>query len=43
VFALLVFAGALATRALIGSGRAGRLRPVPSPENGKAPREGVVR
>jgi len=43
VFAVLVFASALATRALIGRGRAGRLRPVPSQESGGVPREGAVR
>jgi hypothetical protein len=42
-FAVLVLAGALATRALIGGGRAGRLSRVPGPDRGKAPREGLVR
>src|SRR5579862_4158135 len=42
-FAVLMFAGALATRARIGRGRAGRLRPAPSTESGGAPRESVVR
>jgi len=43
LFAVLVLAGALATRALIGSGRAGRLSPVPSTDSGGAPQESVVR
>ena len=43
LFAVLVLAGALATRALIGSGRAGRLSPVPSTESGGAPQESAVR
>jgi len=42
-FAVLALAGALATRALIGSGRAGRLSPVPSTERGGTPQESVVR
>jgi hypothetical protein len=42
-FAVLALAGALATRALIGSGRAGRLSPVPSTESGGTPEESVVR
>ena len=42
-FAGLALAGALATRALIGGGRAGRPSPVPSTESGGAPRESVVR
>jgi len=43
LFAVLVLAGALATRALIGSGRAGRPSPVPSTESGGAPQQSVVR
>jgi hypothetical protein len=42
-FAVLALAGALATRALIGSGRAGRLSPVPSTERGGTPEGSVVR
>ena len=42
-FAVLVLTGALATRALIGSGRVGRLSRVPGTERGAAPRETVVR
>jgi hypothetical protein len=42
-FAVLALAGWLATRALIGSGRAGRLPRAPAPESGGAPRESVVR
>jgi hypothetical protein len=43
LFAVLALASALATWALIGSGRAGRRSPVPSTESGGAPRESVVR
>jgi hypothetical protein len=42
-FAVLALAGALATRALIGSGRPGRRSPVSSTESGGAPQESVVR
>jgi hypothetical protein len=42
-FAVLALAGWLATRALIGSGRAGRLSRVPGTESGAAPRESAVR
>jgi len=42
-FAVLALAGALATRALIGSGRAGRLLPVPGTERGGRPQKSVVR
>jgi len=42
-FAVLALAGWLATRALIGSGRAGRLSRGAGTERGAAPRESVVR
>jgi len=42
-YAVLALAGWLATRTLIGSGRAGRLSRGPGTERGAAPREGVVR
>jgi hypothetical protein len=42
-FVVLMLAGWLATRALIGSGRVGRLSRVPGTERGAAPRETVVR
>jgi hypothetical protein len=42
-FAVLVLAGWLATRALIGGERAGRLSRVPGTNSGGAPRESVVR
>ena len=42
-FAVLALAGWLATRALIGSGRAGRLSRRPGTERRAAPRESVVR
>jgi hypothetical protein len=42
-FAVLALAGWLATRALIGGGRAGRLSRVPGTEGGGVPRESAVR
>jgi hypothetical protein len=42
-FAVLALAGWLATRALIGSGRVGRLSRVPGTESGGVPRESAVR
>ena len=42
-FAVLALAGWLATRALIGSGRADRLSRAPTTERGGAPRESAVR
>ena len=42
-FAVLALAGWMATRALIGSWRAGRLSPEPVTESGGAPQESVVR
>jgi hypothetical protein len=42
-FAVLALAGWLATRALIGSGRAGRLSRVPGTESGGVPEESAVR
>jgi hypothetical protein len=42
-FAVLALAGALAARALIGRGRAGRRSPAASTESGAVPTEGVVR
>jgi hypothetical protein len=42
-FAVLALAGWLATRALLGSGRAGRRSRTPATESGEAPRESVVR
>jgi len=42
-FAVLVLAGALATRVLIGGERAGRPSRVPGTDRGGAPRESVVR
>jgi len=42
-FAVLALAGWLATRALIGSGRAGRLSRVPGTESGGVPKESAVR
>jgi hypothetical protein len=42
-FAVLALAGWLATRALIGSGRAGRLARAPVTDSGGAPRGSVVR
>jgi len=42
-FTVLALAGWLATRALVGSGRADRVSRAPATESGGAPREGVVR